>query len=208
MLADPVRVEQFLDWICSDKISESTQKRPIKPVTPSESDKPVKKTKTVLPQIFITNLPFSTTQQTLRTLLEALQIPTDSLHLGRDSLGKFQGWTLLSLPAGTEPSPFIPRLNDATFEDRVLYASLGGDKEKIKFKLPLQLIDRLRKIKDERNLSGSNAGKIADFYRREYGEKFPAEKYGFKSFVAALGSIDGLQITVDDKNNQTICHWP
>ena len=205
------RVDAFLDWICSDSVSESSHKRFIPP-TPAvdeksshDAPKPSKRHKTS-PQLFLTNLPFSTTQQSLRSFLEEKQIPFESLHLGLDALGKFQGWCLIFLSPSSDPPSLLPVLDGAAFQDRVLYASL--EKNKINFRLPCELIARLRAIKDERSLSGCPAGRMADGYRRVFGEKFPAERYGFRTFAAALQSIPGLSLALDSRTNQTILTWP
>ena len=208
--SDLHRLDEFLDWVCSDAIESNSLKRPsvhVDGTAPETGSRASKRQKIVSPQLFMTNIPFSATQQSLRKFLQDRSVDFESLHLGCDSLGKFQGWCLVNLAASADSAILAPLIDGALMDDRVIYCCVGGETQRVNFRLPEDLIERLRKIKDERNLSGSPAGKIADGYRKMYGEKFPAERFGFRTFVHALGSIEGVSLSVDSQTNQTICTW-
>ncbi|KAF4660612.1 hypothetical protein FOL47_007072 [Perkinsus chesapeaki] len=79
---------------------------------------------------------------------------------------------------------------------RCLYASSGlqrhesgqnGEHTKStasQFRLPEELVQKLKDLVREHSLSDSPAGRLADSYRRTFGERVPVQEYGFKNFVA------------------------
>ena len=216
-------LERILDHVCESNsrsdadLSLSTERNMKRSLCQSNIDSESvslsnvkrKKAPTASEGVFLTNLPQSADQRGIRdwvsrtacvpeTVINRIEIGLDKLNRSKSA-----GWCVIT----TKMPELAEKLNYQIFGDRCVYASLMNRSESdlAPFRLPEDIISRLRQLLDERALNDSPAGRLADAYRRNFGVKVPFEIYGFRNFQQAISSIPGVRVY--DKDGCLYLRW-
>jgi RNA recognition motif-containing protein len=143
--------------------------------------------------IFITNLPSSTTKAGLEDLLlSRSNFHASKITMGTDAAsGAFQGWAVCGFIDSHEfLSRVISHIDRIEWNGRVLYCSKFDPSNKT-IVFSLGEIERSRILQLRAADQDLSQKHLKDKYKETFGEELNYGKFGFKSFKAAIESIEG-----------------
>lgn len=141
--------------------------------------------------VFVTNLPFKTTEQEIKEWLGACgEIKT--VRLSRDkATTKSLGYAHVQFASPKSVEVAIERCDRFDVQGRVVRLSRVGQGESFQFELPRELKDDIRSLMQE--FEGKNLSTIKDAWQKRHpGQKLNTSKWGFKNFSTAMRTIEGV----------------